>query len=71
MTLTGSRINSRIGSFIRNLRSFGKDERGDSHIIAVILVMIVVIALAAVFRNQITDIVNNLLSKAAGGGAAF
>ena len=43
-------------------RAWG-DERGDTHIIAIILVLIVLIALAVIFKDQLIGIVNNLFGR--------
>ena len=43
--------------------SFLEEERGDSHIIAVILVLVVVVGLAVLFRQKISDIVTELWNK--------
>lgn len=42
------------------VKSFFEEERGDSHIIAVILVLVVVVGLAVVFRKNITELLSNL-----------
>lgn len=39
------------------------DEKGETNIIAIILIIIVVIALAGLFRKQIMDVVNNLFGR--------
>lgn len=44
-------------------KSFLEEERGDSHIIAVILVLVVVVGLAVLFRQKISDIVTKLWNK--------
>lgn len=47
----------------RKIRDFLADERGDSNIIAVILIIIIVIALAVIFRDQLFGIVDKLFGK--------
>lgn len=42
------------------IKDFFQEERGDSTIIAVILVIVIVVGLALVFRDKITEIVSNL-----------
>lgn len=44
-------------------KSFLEEERGDSHIIAVILVLVVVVGLAVLFKDQITALVTNMWKK--------
>ncbi len=44
-------------------KSFLEEERGDSHIIAVILVLVVVVGLAVLFRENISQIVTKLWSS--------
>jgi hypothetical protein len=39
------------------------DERGEINIIAMVLIIIVVIALVAIFRNEMTDIVTKMFEK--------
>ncbi len=41
-------------------KSFLEEERGDSHIIAVILVLVIVVGLAVLFKEQIGELINNL-----------
>ena len=43
--------------------SFFKDETGDTNIIAIILLIIVVIAMAVIFRNQIANVINSLFNR--------
>ena len=38
-------------------------ERGEINIIAMVLIIIVVIALVAIFRNEMTDIVTKMFEK--------
>lgn len=47
-------------------KSFLEEERGDSHIIAVILVLVVVVGLAVLFRQKISDIVTKLWNSITG-----
>lgn len=43
-----------------SVKNFFEKENGESNIIAIILVILVVIALAAVFKNAIVELVNGL-----------
>ncbi len=43
--------------------SFFEDETGDTNIIAIILLIIVVIAMAVIFRNQIANVINSLFNR--------
>lgn len=40
-----------------------KDEKGDTNIIAIILILAIVIALAIVFKNQLTALFNKIWSS--------
>ncbi len=42
------------------IKSFFKEERGDSHIIAVILVLVIVVGLALLFRKNIAKLLTDL-----------
>ncbi len=39
------------------------EERGDTNIVAIVLILAVVIALAIIFRTRITALVNNLFDS--------
>lgn len=45
------------------MMSFFEDETGDTNIIAIILLIIVVIAMAIIFRDQIGRVINSLFGK--------
>ncbi len=53
------------------IKSFFKEERGDSHIIAVILVLVIVIGLAIFFKDQIAELVNSLWNKITNSTSGF
>ncbi|MFG6392644.1 MAG: hypothetical protein K1W24_00430 [Lachnospiraceae bacterium] len=42
------------------IKSFFEEERGDSHIIAVILVLVIVVGLALLFRKNIAKLLTDL-----------
>lgn len=41
------------------IKSFFKEENGDTNMISIIIVLVIVVALAAVFRKNIAELVNN------------
>lgn len=43
--------------------SFFEDETGDTNIIAIILLIVVVIAMAVIFRKQIANVINSLFNR--------
>ena len=45
------------------LEDFKEEERGASDIVAIILVIVVIIAVATIFRNQLTEIMENIMEK--------
>ena len=45
------------------VRDFLNEERGDTNIIAIILIIIVVIALVGIFREQMIEIVTSLFQQ--------
>lgn len=45
-----------------SVKNFFEKENGESNIIAIILVILVVIALAAVFKKQITSLIEGLFT---------
>lgn len=49
--------------FTQKLSAIFREERGDSNIIAIILIIIIVIALAIIFRDQLFGIVDKLFGK--------
>ncbi len=46
-----------------DFKKFLKNEQGDTNIIAIILILAIVIALAIVFRTQLTALFNNIWSR--------
>lgn len=53
------------------LEDFAKEERGEANIIAIILIIVVVIGLAAIFREGITEVVTNIMNAIKGKSADF
>lgn len=53
------------------VKSFFEEERGDSHIIAVILVLVIVIGLALFFRDSIGGLITELWGKITGQTSEF
>ena len=57
--LTRGKVKAQMG--LTKLTS--KVVKGDSHFLAVAVVMIIVVVLAALFRNQLTNIFNNVFNN--------
>ena len=55
----------------RNAKKFFLDERGDTTIIAIVLVLVVVIALAVVFRDNIIELANTAWDKVFGNSGGL
>lgn len=53
------------------LEDFAKEERGEANIIAIILIIVVVIGLAALFRDGIKEVVTNLMERIKGEAGGF
>ena len=53
------------------LEDFAKEERGGTEIIAIILIIVVVIGLAAFFRDGIKEVVTNLMERIKGEAGGF
>ena len=53
------------------LEDFAKEERGGAEIIAIILIIVVVIGLAALFRDEIKEVVTNLMERIKGEAGGF
>lgn len=53
------------------IKSFFEEERGDSHIIAVILVLVIVVGLALLFRKNIANLLDDLWKKITGTTSTF
>ncbi len=47
-------------SVLEKAKATMKDERGDTNIIAIIIILAIVIALAVIFRNQIMALFNKI-----------
>lgn len=47
-------------SVLEKIKASLKDERGDTNIIAIIIILAIVIALAIIFRNQIMALFNKI-----------
>ena len=45
------------------IKSFFEEERGETNIIAIILLILVVVGLVVIFRTQITNLINSLFGK--------
>jgi len=52
-------------------KAFFEEERGDSHIIAVILVLVIVVGLAMIFRTKIAALLEQLWSSITGATDGF
>ncbi|MCR5587223.1 MAG: hypothetical protein K6F77_06805 [Lachnospiraceae bacterium] len=50
-----------------NVKEFFVDEEGDTNIIAIVLILIIVIGLAALFHDKIFALFNDLWDKVTGG----
>jgi len=48
---------------LQSYLSWKFDQRGEVNIIAMVLIILVVIALVAIFRNEMTDIVTKMFEK--------
>lgn len=48
---------------MRALESFRREERGDAGIVATLLMIVIVIAVAAIFREQLLKIVTEVFEK--------
>lgn len=53
------------------VKSFFEEERGDSHIIAVILVLVIVVGLALIFRKNIANLLSDLWDNITGTTDTF
>lgn len=47
----------------KNADEFLKNEDGETNLISILLIIVVTVALVAIFKNRITDIVNDLFDK--------
>lgn len=47
----------------RFLSPFFKEEKGASEIVAIIVVIVIILAVAVIFRDQLTQIVTNVMQQ--------
>ncbi|MBR3536055.1 MAG: hypothetical protein IKN85_09515 [Oscillospiraceae bacterium] len=47
----------------RGINSFLKEEEGETNLVAILLIIIVTVALVAIFKTRITALVNTLFDK--------
>lgn len=45
------------------IKSFFEEEQGETNIIAIILLILVVVGLVVIFRDKITELINSLFGK--------
>ncbi|MBR5349052.1 MAG: hypothetical protein IK125_07435 [Lachnospiraceae bacterium] len=45
------------------IKSFFEEEQGETNIIAIILLILVVVGLVVIFRDKISELINNLFGK--------
>ncbi len=50
-------------AFLEAMENFGKEERGASDIVAILLVIVILIAVAAIFRKQLTELTEKVFTK--------
>ncbi len=50
-------------AFLEAMENFGKEERGASDIVAILLVIVILIAVAAIFREQLTELTEKVFTK--------
>ncbi len=50
-------------AFINRIQAFRKEEKGASDIVAILLVIVILVAVAAVFRTQLMEAVNIAFEK--------
>lgn len=50
-------------SIVRGINSFIKDERGETNLIAILLIIVVTVALVAVFKDNILDLIEDIFKK--------
>lgn len=48
---------------MERLENFGKEEQGASDIVAILLVIVILIAVAAVFKDNLLRLVNDVFGK--------
>lgn len=55
-------------NFVKN---YMKEQRGEINVIAIVLLLVVVIALVIIFRDQITGLVRNIFGRVEAGAGEF
>lgn len=59
-----SKMEKKIWDMIFKLKEkFLYDEQGDSNMVAVIVLIVIILAVAAIFRESLTDAVNSVFEK--------
>lgn len=61
-------MRNRLETFLWNLRwnwleSFIEDEEGDSNMVAVIVLIVIILAVASIFREQLLTAVNSVFDQ--------
>ena len=54
-----------LASYFKNrfLTPFLKEEKGASDIVAIIVVIVIILAVAVIFREQLINVVNNVMQQ--------
>ncbi|MCI6582187.1 MAG: Flp1 family type IVb pilin [Oscillospiraceae bacterium] len=47
----------------KNAADFMKNEEGETNLVAILLIIVVTVALVAIFKDRITDLVNGIFDK--------
>lgn len=47
----------------KNADDFMKNEEGETNLVAILLIIVVTVALVAIFKDRITDLVNGIFDK--------
>lgn len=50
----------RAGRFLERLR---EEERGDTNFVSIIIIIVIVLGIAAIFRTQLTEAVNSVMRQ--------
>ena len=50
----------RAGRFLERLR---EEERGDTNFVSIIIIIVIVLGIAAIFRTQLTEAVNSVMGQ--------
>lgn len=53
---------NKITKFTGKLSAALKDERGEVNLVAILLIIVVTIGLVAIFKSQITSLINSIFS---------